>query len=53
LAENLGGVGSPERTPKMIGLQSVGSLETETTPPGPVQPQTYDEKKQSAAMDGD
>ena len=27
--------------------------ETETTRPGPVQPQIYDEKKQSAAMDGD
>ena len=50
LAENLGGVGSPERTPKMIGLQSVGlldlleTLETETTRPGLVQPQTHDER---------
>jgi len=29
LAENLGGVGLPERTPKMIGLQSL--LETQET----------------------
>jgi hypothetical protein len=31
----------------------VASLETETTLPGPVQRQTYDEKKQSSAIDED